>query len=47
MPYRKYLIIGVIIAIASALMLPDKDDKDQRRDYADIAKEGVLRVTLT
>lgn len=47
MPYRKYLIIGVIIAIVSALMLPDKNDKDPGRDYADIAKEGVLRVTLT
>ncbi|MBQ8868058.1 MAG: transporter substrate-binding domain-containing protein [Bacteroidaceae bacterium] len=47
MPYRKYLIIGVIIAIVSALMLPGKEEKSPMRDYADIAEEGVLRVTLS
>lgn len=46
MRYRKYIIIGIIIAIASALMKPSGEADDKRRDYADIEHEGILRVTL-
>lgn len=44
--YRKYLIIGLVIAIVSALMLPQEEQKGQPiRDMAEIMQEGVLRVT--
>jgi membrane-bound lytic murein transglycosylase MltF len=46
MRYRKYLIIGLIIAIVSALMLPSKEKKGSARDYAAIEKEGILRATI-
>ena len=46
MRYRKYLIIGLIIAIVSALMLPSKLGKGNRRDYAEIMQEGILRVAI-
>lgn len=44
--YGKYLLFGVIIATVSALMLPDKGQTGPLRDYANIAREGVLRVTM-
>ena len=44
--YKKYLLIGVIIAIVSALMLPSQKVEEIERDYADIQKEGILRVTM-
>ena len=46
MRYRKYLIIGIIIAVASVLMRPSKESANNRRDYADIQSEGVLRVAI-
>lgn len=46
MHYRKYLIIGFIIATVSALMLPAKDGKEKNRDYAEIKEEGILRATI-
>ena len=46
MRYRKYLIIGFIIAIVSALMLPSKEEGTRRRDYAEIEQEGILRATI-
>ena len=46
MRYRKYLIIGLIIALVSALMLPSKEKKGSARDYAAIEKEGILRATI-
>lgn len=45
--YKKYFFIGVIIAIVSALMLPSKEEGETVRDYAEIAKEGILRVTIS
>lgn len=44
--YKKYFFIGVIIAIVSALMLPSQKVEETGRDYADIQKEGILRVTI-
>ncbi len=46
MRYRKYFIIGLVIAIVSALMLPSKDKEGGKRDYAEIEQEGILRVTI-
>lgn len=46
MRYRKYLIIGLIIAFVSALMLPSKEKEGGPRDYSEIAKEGILRATI-
>lgn len=44
--YYKYLVIGLVIGIASTLMLPRKGKSAlQRRDMAEITKEGILRVT--
>ena len=44
--YKKYFLIGVIIAIVSALMLPSQKTGKIVRDFADIKKEGTLRVTI-
>lgn len=48
MPYRKYLkyiIIGLIIALVSALMRSRQQGEEDIRDYDDIKREGILRVT--
>lgn len=44
--YRKYIFIGIVIALVSAIMLPTKENGSKVRDYADIQKNGVLRVTI-
>lgn len=46
MRYRKYLLIGIVIGLVSALMLPGKKESGKIRDYADIADEGILRATI-
>lgn len=44
--YRKYLVIGCLIALVSALMLPKEQVVSTTpRDMADILSEGILRVT--
>lgn len=45
--YGKYLIIGIVIALVSALMLPTKSEETATpiRDMEEIMKEGILRVT--
>ncbi|MBR3758171.1 MAG: transporter substrate-binding domain-containing protein [Bacteroidaceae bacterium] len=46
--YLKYLVIGLIIAIVSALMLPQKEEeRGVGRDYDAISEEGILRVTMS
>ncbi len=43
--YRKYPIIGILIAISAIIMLPSKSPHRSFRDYEDIQTEGILRIT--
>lgn len=45
--YRKYLIMGCIIALVSALMLPHRNmDTGTPRDMDEIRESGLLRVAV-
>ena len=44
--YRKYLVIGIVIAIVSFLTKLTADSDKTIRDYADIKNEGILRATI-
>lgn len=43
--YGKYLVMGIIIALSAIVMRPSKDKRYPIRDFAEILKEGILRVT--
>ena len=45
----KYILLGVIAALAATFLLPkQKQDTPQRttRDYAEIKKEGIIRAAM-